>query len=235
MYMKLHITSLVFLLLSLSVNSAPLSRIIGNTNTFSAKITIESNDTTENAYDSICPNYWFVKYKMDPKMMMDYDYRITIYRKAVEPGRISISFWGFKGDTLECGSFGSAPVTDTVRADTAVYYWNYLRLLKRQSEFFSVKMGNEVHLKIHLKSASVNDSIVFTRPFLEYTGTFNPVKPAKEKPVQESGSKRFDRAMVYDISGRNISLTTGSSQVIIMIPEGLNSGNNPQKFFLSER
>ena len=37
-------------------------------------------------------------------MMMDYDYRITIYRKAVEPGRISISFWGFKGDTLECGS-----------------------------------------------------------------------------------------------------------------------------------
>ena len=41
-FMKLLITSLVFLLLSLSVNSAPLSRIIGNTNTFSAKITIES-------------------------------------------------------------------------------------------------------------------------------------------------------------------------------------------------
>ncbi|HON12281.1 MAG TPA: hypothetical protein PLE24_15560 [Chitinispirillaceae bacterium] len=234
--MKLHPAALIFLVLSLSIMGAPLSRIIGNESTFSAKITIESTDTTESAYDSICPNYWFVKYKMIPNDVMDYDYRITIHRKAVEPGRISISFWGFKGDTLECGSFGSASITaDTVRADTTVYYWNYLRLLKRQSEYFSVKMGNEVHLKIHLKSASVNDSIVFSRPYLEYTGTFHPVKPDKGKIFREPGRNRSDGVMIYDIRGRSVTSVTGSSQVLIMKPGDLNSGSNPQKVFLSER
>ncbi len=232
--MKFNITALIFLLFSLSVTGGPLSRIIGNTNLFSAEITVESTDTSQNAYDSLCPRYWIFKYKYDHSVQKGYDFRITIRRKAVEPGKISISFWGYQKDTLKCDSLGFAPVTDTVKTDTTVYDWNYLRLVKKQSDHPFVRQGNEQHLKIQLKSASVNDSIVISRPHLEITEVFHPFKTIKGKFIQASDRNNFNETMMYDIRGRSVSSIVGSSQLLIMIPKVLNSGSNPRKVFLSK-
>lgn len=227
--------SLILLALSLSVTGTPLTRTIGNANSFSAEVTVESNDTSQNAYDSLCPRYWFLKYKYDPSMRSGYDYRITIRRKAIEPGRISISIWGYLKDTLKCDSFGIVQVTDTVKTDTTVYHWNYLRLVKKQSALPYMLQGNEHHLKIHLKSASINDSIVISRPSLEITEVSHPFKTAKGKIVQAADRNHFNGTMIYDIRGRSVSSSVGSSQLLLMIPKDLNSGNNPRIIILSKR
>jgi hypothetical protein len=151
-----------------SIMGSPLSRTIGKVNALSAQVIIENTDTSQNAYDSICPRYWFIKFNKKYRILgAGYDYRVTIHRKGSQPGTITIlsPFNGGyynNGDTLACDSFVFVPNSrvDTVKTDTTVIYWNYPRPTKRLAGSPLQLFSFTNHLKILLKSPST--SIAYT-------------------------------------------------------------------------
>ncbi len=205
--------------ISIFAMGSPLIRTIGKENVYSARITIENRDTSVNACDSICPRYWFIKFKDHHNYSDFYDYRITVCKKASESGLMTIFSstvqWYTAHDTLPCNSLGFLPEynrIDTLKTDTTVIYWSYPRLTKRLAgPNMQLPLSFSNHLKILLRSKSVIDSIVFTRQKVVFAKVLQPVtSDNKTQAMKKADKTNAIRTAIYDIRGRQFLPGRGS-------------------------
>jgi hypothetical protein len=217
---------------------SPLIRTIGRTNSLSAKIMIETTDTNQKAFDSICPRYWYVRYISTSHFPQTefFDYRITIYRKASEQGSIVVfspfsKGYSFDKEILSCDSLGFRPdstaykKTDTIKADTTVFLWIYPRVAKRRAVKGINLNDLSNHLKIRLSSKSVNDSIILTRE-KKILGSVieNPLRYNCDKYFTKKVCIGDNRFVFFDTQGKRITPSHKSSHVIILVSGLKNDG-----------
>jgi hypothetical protein len=202
--------------------SSPLTRTIGKLNVFSARITVENTDTSVNACDSLCPRYWYIKYKDYHRSYPEfYDYRITICKKGSEQGAITVFPGPNQGygvhDTLACNALGFLPANqaDTIKKDTTVIYWIYPRPVKRLASPDMQLNWFSNHLKILLQSKSIIDSIVFTRQKVVFGEVSQPFSPEKKtEALIKADNTGADQVAQYDIRGRQLRMPGKGSHIV---------------------
>lgn len=164
------VRSALFILLIVSACTAvSFTTVIGDTSQFGAQIIIDNNDSTGTKwFDSLCDKYEYLSYIQKP-IFSNYDFRIKIVKKAKVSGNLFVSadekYWVSK-DTLSCDSlaFSKEIAVDTLKGDSVVYEWSYLRpTISKAVTSYQYDLNFLNHLKIKIQSGIIKDSVIISR------------------------------------------------------------------------